>query len=57
MLAPATHFPEAFVAVGPDFFQMREQFPLQVPTGFNDAQAALARLVRRVHDLAEDVEL
>ena len=36
---------------------MLDEFALQVPARFVAAEPALARLMQRVHDLAEDVEL
>ena len=57
MLAPAAHLPDALVTVGPDLFQMHEKFALQVPAGIVGAEAAPTRLMQRVHNLAENVEL
>ena len=57
MLAAAAHFPDAVVALDPDLFEMRQERLLEVPAGVDLRQAALARLMQRVHHFAEDVEL
>ena len=53
----AAHLPDAFVGLAPDLLQMVEERELRLPAGFVGRQAAAARLVMNVHDLAEDVEL
>ena len=57
MLAAAAHLPQAFVGLVPDLRKMHQEFALHRPAGFVCAEAASPRLVQRVHDLAENIEL
>ena len=54
--APA-HLPDAFVRLRPDALEVREERVLQRPAGFARGEAVAARLMERIHHLAEHVEL
>src|SRR5271170_3622301 len=57
LLWSAADFPDPFVRLPPDFLQMLEERELRLPSRFVGREAAAARLVMDVHDLAKDVEL
>ena len=57
MARTAAHFPEALVGLLPDSVEMAEQRALEGPVLLAQVEAAAARLVQRVHHLAEHVEL
>jgi hypothetical protein len=57
VLAPAAHLPDAFVGFMPDLLDVLENFELQIPGGLLDPEAALPRLMQRVHHFTVHVEL
>ena len=57
MLPAAAHLPQAFVGLVPDLGQVHQEFALYRPAGIIRTETALPRLVQRVHDLAENIEL
>src|SRR5690348_3410827 len=57
MLAAAAHFPQTFIRLVPDARKMQKEFALHGPARLMRTEPALPRLVQRVHDFAENIEL
>src|SRR6266700_5305577 len=57
MLAPPSHFPDALVRRRPDLLEVGKKSALKIPSFCEILQTAGPRMVQRVHDLAENVDL
>ena len=57
MPAPSPHLPNAFVFQGPYLFQVGHENVLKIPGLGEVLNTADARLVHRIQDFAENVEL
>src|SRR5205807_4920095 len=57
-LSPSpAHFPKPLVGLMPDLLEMLDQLSLEIPGGVARSQSHSTRLVKRIEQLAIDVEL
>jgi hypothetical protein len=57
MLRRTAHFPDAAVRLFPHRAQMLEELALDIPAGLGLGNASPARLMQRVHDFTEHIQL
>ena len=57
MPRPAAHLPETLIGLSPDLGEVLEHRALERPLLNARVEPTAARLVQRIHHLAEDIEL